>query len=109
MNVLDGVEVERLAPNERLQVAEEIPRHLYVAGHRPGLDEHRPFPVLAVAFVVNLRRRPRHGNGGGPGIGPQPQVGAEHVTIAGALLQYAHQVLGEGVTGEFLTAIFGPV
>ena len=92
VNVGDGREVEVLAPDEGREVLQHGLPGRHITGHRARLDEGGALPVLPEAFVVVERRlrRERHRRGGR--VGPQPQVGAEHVAVAGALVQQAHQL-----------------
>ena len=66
-----------------------------VAGDGPRLDERGALPVLADALVVVERRVGRDGKRRGAGIGPQPQIGAEHVAVAGALVEQADEIAGD--------------
>ncbi len=105
MDVGDGGEIEVAAPDEGLQLLQERPPARGVAAHRPGLDEGRPLPVLADAFVVVEGRVHRHGQGRGRGIGAQAQVQAEHIAVGRAALQDVRQPLGDlGHEGLWLDA-----
>ncbi len=95
MNVLDGGEIQRLAPDIGLQAGQELAAGRDVAGHRPGLDHRRPLPVLAEAFVIDLGRQHRERHRRRARIGTQPQVDAEHVALGGPFLQQLHQVAGQ--------------
>ena len=95
MNVLDGGEVEGFAPQERAQVLQELLARQQIAGHRSRLYHRRAFPVLTHALVIGLGRQRRNGERRGAGIGPEAQIGPEHITLAGALLHHAHQLPGE--------------
>ena len=59
--------------------------------HGARLDQRRALPVAPDALVVVERRRGRDRDLGRGRIGPQPQIGAEHVAVGGALLQELHQ------------------
>jgi hypothetical protein len=111
VDVLECPEVQVLAPDERLELAQEGLAQGQVAGHRPRLDHGRPLPVLAHAFVVGQRRidgqRQRHGGR----VGPQAQVDPEDVAVAGALLHQRDQVAGQahqGLLGRASAAIIDP-
>ncbi len=92
MDVLDGGEIQMLAPDEWPQPLQEGFAGLDIAGDGPRLDHRRPFPVLSHAFVVGFRGQYREGQGRGGGIGPQPEIRAEHIAGIGPLLQDAQQV-----------------
>jgi hypothetical protein len=60
----------------------------------------RALPVLAAALVIDERGLHRDRQRRRAGIGPQAQVGAEDVAVAGALLHDAHQPAHHA--GEYL-------
>src|SRR3546814_353718 len=97
VHVLDGPEVEVLAPDEGLHLAQEGLAERAVAGHRARLDHGGALPVLAQAFVVGeggvQADRQRHG----AGIGPEAQVGAEDVAVGGAVGSAAPERTGNRV------------
>ena len=95
MDVLDGGEIEGFAPQERPQAPQELLARRQVAGHRARLYHRRAFPVLTHALVIGLGRQRRYGQRRGAGVGPEAQIGAEHIAPAGALLHPAHQLPGE--------------
>ncbi len=66
-----------------------------VAGAGARLDQRGALPVLADALVVAERRRHRHRDLRGGGIGTQPQIDAEHVTVGSPLLQDLDQAPGQ--------------
>jgi hypothetical protein len=91
MDVGDGGEVEVLAPDVGLQFGQEGRRRVQVPGAGAGLDEGRPFPVLADRLVVLQRRGRRHRERCRRRVGPQPEVQAEDVAVAGLQLhQFRH-------------------
>ena len=104
MDVLDGGEIQRLAPDERAEEPEEGGTGLGIAGHQPRLDHGGAFPVLPEALVIGLGRHQRHGGRGRAGVGPQPEIGAEDVAVGGALVENPHQILGQG-DDAFLNAL----
>ena len=59
LDVEDGLIVEAAAPDEGDEGLQELRRRAEVAADGAGLDEGRPFPVLADALVVVER----HGHG----------------------------------------------
>ena len=91
VDVGDGGEVEILAPDEGRQFAQQLLAGGDVAGAGARLDHGGALPVAADALVVVERRRGRDRDLGRGRIGPQPQIGAEHVAVGGALLQQLHQ------------------
>ncbi len=95
MDVGDGREVEVPPPDEVLHLAEEGRRLDGIAGHEARLDEGRPLPVLAHGLVVFDRRRHRHRHRRGRGIGAQAQVHAEHIALAGAVVEQGRHGLGQ--------------
>ena len=95
VDVGDGREIQVLAPDIGREVLQDGAACGDVAGDGPRLDEGGALPVLADALVVDERRAGRDGKRGGTGVGPEPQVGAEHVAIAGALGQQAHEIAGD--------------
>src|SRR5918995_1621811 len=54
VDVADRRIVEMLAPEIRLEGAQESLARSAIAGDDPGLDQGRPFPVLSVSLVVLL-------------------------------------------------------
>ena len=93
VHVGDRREVEIFAPHEGRQLVEDRLARRDVAGAGARLDHGGALPVLPHALVVGERRRGRNRDCGRGRIGPQPQIGAEHVAVAGALLQQLHQAL----------------
>src|SRR5581483_6181126 len=92
VDVGDGREVEVLAPDVGGEIRDNGGACAEVAGDGAGLYERRTFPVLAEALVVDEGGVGGDGERSGAGIGAQAQVGAEHVAVAGALAEQAHQV-----------------
>ena len=91
VDVGDGGEVEIFAPDERRQLAQQLLAGRDVAGAGARLDHGGALPVAPDALVVVERRRGRDRDLGRARVGPQPQIGAEHVAVGGALLQQLHQ------------------
>ena len=85
--------IQMLAPDERRKFRDQRLSCPGVAGANARLD-HRsafpgpPFPLVIMQRGVSGYRDLRRGR-----IGPQAQIDAEHVAIAGALLQQAGQRL----------------
>ena len=103
MDIGNGRIVEIFAEHERRQFPQEGIPCLEVARHRPRLDERRPLPVLAPAFIIEHRRLDWDGKRRRPGVRTQAQIGPEHVAVAGALLQDADQAAQQ--TGECLRRV----
>ncbi len=93
VHVGDRGEVEIFAPHEGRQFVEDRLARRDVAGAGARLDHGGALPVLPDALVIGQRRRGRDRDRGRGRIGPQPQIGAEHVAVGGALLQQLHQPL----------------
>ena len=85
--------VEMLAPDERRDLRQQRLARLGVAGAGPRLDHRGAFPGPPFPLVIMQRRIDRHRHLGRCGIGSQPKIDAEHVAIAGALLQQPRQRL----------------
>ena len=95
VDVADRGVVEMAAPQERLQRAQEAGAGRLVAGDDAGLDQRRALPVLAVALVVLLGILDRQRQRMAGRMGAQPQIGAEDVAIARAVLEQVDQRAGE--------------
>ncbi len=95
MDVGDRREVEIFAPDEGRELAQELLAGLDIAGHDARLDERGALPVLAEALVIGEAGVDRERDLRRARIGPEPQIGAEHVAVGGVLLQEAHQVAGQ--------------
>ena len=92
VDVLDRGKIEVLAPEKGLQLAQKpVPRDP-VAGDRPSLDQRRPFPILADAFIIGEGGGNRHRRRGRCGIGAKPQIGAKDVALLGALFENAPEI-----------------
>ena len=95
VDISDGAVVEIFSPDEGRDVAQELLPHGTIAGARARLDHRGALPVLSGAFVVVQRREKRDRDLGGGGVGPQAQIGAEHVAVGGALLHQLDQIARE--------------
>ena len=93
VDVGERCEVEMLAPDERRDLGDQRLARLEIAGAGPRLDHGGALPGPPFPLVIMQRRfgRDRHLRRGR--IGPQPQIDAEHVAVAGALLQQPRQCL----------------
>src|SRR5260221_14120052 len=89
MDVLDGGEIEVLAPEKRSQFIEERVAGGAGAGHRACLDERRALPILSGALVVVDRRLDGNRRRRRSGVGPQPQIGTKDIAIGGGLAEKA--------------------
>ena len=95
MDVGNGGVIEIFAPDERREIGDEPVAERQIAGNRTGLDERRALPVLPHRLVIGEGRRQRDGHGRRTGIRAQAQIDAQHIAVAGALLQNARQGLGD--------------
>ena len=92
MHVGDRGEVEILAPDERRDLASGRPRRAAISpAHGRALIIAARSQFWPTRLVVGERGVGRDRDLGRGGIGPQPQVDAEHVAVGGALLQELHQ------------------
>jgi len=92
MDIVDGGEVEILAPDVRRQHFQEACARLPVARDGTRLDEGSALPVLPAAFVVALRGRERDGDGRAARVGTEAQIGAEDIAVRRPLLQHLHEI-----------------
>ena len=95
VDVLERVKVQMASPDERHEMFEEPSPSLDIARHGTRLDHRRTLPVLADAFVVAIGGRHREDDGGRARIGPQPQIGAEDITLGRALFHDTHELTGQ--------------
>ncbi len=93
VNVVDGGEVEILAPDIGRQHFQEAIARTEISGNGAGLDEGRALPVLPAAFIVMFGGGQRDGDGRAAGVGAQAQIGAEDITVFGAFLHQLHECL----------------
>ena len=108
MDVADRGEVEKAAPQEGAQPAQQAQADRLIARDHARLDQRRPLPVLAVALVIfrGILDRQRQGLAGR--MRPQPEVDPEHVALLGALLEQIDQGAGQA-HGERHRAVPAPV
>ena len=95
VDVADRGVVQVLAPEKRLECAQEAFARRAISGDHAGLDQGRALPVLAVPFVVLLGVLDRQGERMPRRVRPQAQIGAEHVAIARAVLEDVGQRAGQ--------------
>src|SRR4029079_61965 len=92
MDVGDGGIVEIFPPDEGRELAQERLAELFVTRRRLGLDQRRALPILSEAFVIRKSGVGRERDLRRARIGPQPQVGAERIALAGVLLQQLDEI-----------------
>ena len=92
MDVLDGGEIEILAPDEGAQMAQELSPRLRIAGDGARLDHGGALPILPHALVIGLGREHRHGERRRARVGTQPEIGAEDIAVLRMVLQEAHEI-----------------
>ena len=97
LDVLDGCEVEILAPDEGPQPLDHLSADRLVAGGRARLDHRGAFPVLPVALVVLLGSRSRERERRGTRVGPELEVGAIDAAFVGALAEQGGEIAHEAV------------
>ena len=88
-------EIQMLAPDERRDLGEQRLAGVEIAGAGPRLDHGGALPGAPFPLVIMQRRFGRDRDLGRGRIRPQPQIDAEHVAVAGALLQQPRQRLRE--------------
>ena len=93
MDVGKRREIQMLAPDKGRDVRDQRLAGLGVAGAGPRLDHGRAFPGPPFPLVIMQRRLGRDRDLRRGRIGPQPQIDAKHVAVAGALLQQPRQAL----------------
>jgi len=81
VRVLDGGEVEVAAPDEGRQILQKPRARRQIARRRARLDIGRALPRPADALVIGLGGVHAQADGGGAGVGPQPQVGAKDIAL----------------------------
>ena len=84
--------VEIFAPDEGCQLAQELLAGRLVARGDARLDQRRALPVLAEALVIGEACVGRERDLRRAWIGPEPEIGAEHITVGGVLLQQAYEL-----------------
>ena len=95
LDIADRGEIEVFAPHERPYRAQERLARRQVPRDGPRLDHGGALPILPQTRVIAFRRRRRNGERRRRRIGAQPEIGAEHVTVGGALLKQPPQAPGE--------------
>ena len=87
MGVLNRREIQMPPPDEGPQGFQEPRPRLQIARRRTRLDIGRALPCAAKALVIPLRRLHRHADRRDGRVGPQPQIGAEHIALGGGVVQ----------------------
>ena len=85
--------IQMLAPDERRKFCDQRLARFGVAGAGARLDHRGALPGPPFPLVIMQRRLGRHRHLRRGRIGPQAQIDAEHIAVAGALLQQAGQRL----------------
>src|SRR4051794_12249468 len=83
----DHPEIERAAPNERLDRLEELASQLHVAGGGPGADESGALPRQSARFIMRNRGVDRERDGRDFGRRPQAQINPFDVAVLSSLLE----------------------
>ena len=94
LDILDGGKIHGFAPDEGGEEVDELLPCRQVPGDGPRLDHGRPFPVLALAFVIDMGGADAKCDGRCAGIGPEPEIGAEDIAVAGPLLHHGDKIAG---------------
>ena len=94
MGVLNGREIQMLAPDEGSQIVQETQACGDVAGTGPGLDIGGAFPGPALGLVIGKRRRGRKADRRHRRIGAQAQIGAEDIAVFGIVRQRRRHLAG---------------
>ncbi len=95
LDIFDGGEIHGLAPDEGREEVNEFLTRREIPGDGPRLNHGGAFPVLSLAFVIDMGGADREGDGCRAGIGPEPEVGAEDISVAGAFLHHGDKVAGD--------------
>lgn len=95
LNLPDRPEIERAAPDERMQRLQEIAAQILISGGVPGSDEGSALPRQGGGFVIADRRIGRQRERGDLRRRPQPQVDPKGVAVLGPLLQQLDDPLPE--------------
>ena len=95
LDVGDGREVQMLSPDVGGEFGDKGFADSLVTGAGPRLDPGGAFPVLSPALIIGERGLDRDRHRGRTGVGPQPQIGAEHVVVASLVLHHRRQLLDD--------------
>src|SRR5690606_29896525 len=95
MDVGNGRIVHIFAPDIGPQLLQEGLPRLDVARQRPGLDHGGALPVLAARLIIGQGRPYGDSQRGRAGVRTQAQIGAEYITMLGAVLHDAYQPAGK--------------
>ena len=92
VDVGDGREVEIFAPDEGRELAQELFARVDIAGNDARLDQGGALPILAEALVIGEACVDGERDLRCAGVGAKPQIRAEHIAVAGMLLEQTHQL-----------------
>ena len=95
LDILDRGEIHGFAPDKGGEKVDEFLSCVKVTGNRPRLDHRGPLPVLPLAFVIDMSSADAKRDGRRAGIGPEAEVGAEDIAVAGALLHHGDKIAGD--------------
>ena len=90
-NFVDRPEIERAAPDERLDLGEEALAQRHIARRGPRANERRALPRQRRAFIIRNRRPHRQHDRRHFGRRAKPQVDPRDIAVAGPLLEQFDQ------------------
>ena len=79
----DGAEIERGRIDQRLDVIQQRPAGLGLAGRNAGLDQHLQFPIAAALLVIAAGAVERNADFAIAAVGTQPQIDAVALAFGG--------------------------
>jgi hypothetical protein len=91
----DRAEIERAAPDERVDRLQEMAAHLSIAGGAARADEGCPLPGERARFIMADGGVDREHDRGDLGRRAEAEVDAEGIAMLGALLQQLDHALGD--------------
>ena len=97
LDILNGCNIEILAPDEGPQPLHHVDAHRPIAGDRTRLDHRGALPVLPVALVVLFRSRGGNRERCGAHIGPEIQIGWINAAFADPFRKERGEVANETV------------
>ena len=86
-NFVDRAEIERAAPDERLDLGQEPLTQRKITGARPGANECRPLPRQRLRLIIRDGRIDRQHDRRDLGRGAKPQIDPRDIAILGTLLE----------------------
>ena len=93
VDIGDGRVVEILAPDERREFAEEARSEREIPATGRALMKAARSQFWPNGLVIDERGRHRDRDRGGAGVGTQPEIHAQHVSVGGALPEKLDQSL----------------